>query len=190
MVEVVDKVPFTVSSPLVRLTTPLFCLELPPVPVLVPLITKLLEHKKEAIVDVRVAAEVVVGVIVDPTLTELQAIEPAPVILALVLAAAAEFRLIAPETVTVIPALTVRVAAAPVNVMEAQVVVTSPVRTTPLGIITASAEVGAPFGDQVPGVFQFPVEAVFCPKATKLNIDKLNPINNFKVSVNFLFINT
>jgi hypothetical protein len=35
-VEVVDKVPFTVSNPLVILTTPLFCFELPPFPTLVP----------------------------------------------------------------------------------------------------------------------------------------------------------
>jgi hypothetical protein len=149
-----------------------------------------LEHEKEVIVDVRVDAEVVVGVIADPTPTELQAIEPAPVILAVVLPAATAFRLIAPETVTVTPALTVRVAAAPVNVMAAQVVVTLPVRTTPLGIITASAEVGTPLGDQVPAVFQFPVEAVFCPKATRLNRVKQNAINDFKLSVNLLFIYT
>jgi len=152
-------IPLTVTVPLVAENVALLRLVVV-VPVLsivkFPVIVKL------EMVDVIIVVRFPDGATVVPTFTDAQDNVPDPIIEHALLALTALFRLTALVTVTVMPLFILRVADAPVKVIDAHVVVTSPVRVTPFGIITASVEIGTPEGDHVPGVFQLPVEAVFC----------------------------
>lgn len=113
-----------------------------------------------------------------PTVMDPQLMLPNPLIVQAVALFNAVFKVIPPVTVKVIPEFTVNVALAPVKVTEAQVVDTSPVRVTPLGIMTGSLEAGTPEGDHVAAVFQLPVLAVLVTCAKRVQLKNKNVRKN------------
>jgi hypothetical protein len=177
--------PFTVTVPLVKVKVALFAVVLG----LLLLIVRSPEIVKLEMEEVMVVVCALVGVTTMPTLTDAQYKAPEPWIEQAVVVPAKLFKVTALVTVTIIPLFMLRVADAPVKVIDRQVVVTLPVRVTPFGIATSSVEAGTPLGVQVPAVFQLPVVAVLTTACVRDTVDK--KINTVKAALrkNLVFIN-